>query len=213
MSRRDVHARRSASDYAYALINLLPQGLAWPRNSDAVMVKLVNGLAAIFGYVDGRAADLLEIETDPRKTNEMIGDWETAFGLPDECLFNPPSTLPDRRTALVDKMTMLGRQDRAFFIALAAKQGLNIKIREYSPYQCGISRVGPYTAQYGDDPYNPRWGLGPAALRFHWTVTIDNVLTGVECILRRYKPSHTEVVFTYSNIVDRAGSLYPWLMF
>ncbi len=209
--KRDAHMRRGVDDYATALSNLFPQGLAWPRHSDAVLTKLIKGLAGIFAYMDDRAADLLETESDPRKTTEMIDRWEEAFGLPDECLFYPPTTLADRRVALVDKIIMLGRQDRAFFIALAAKHGLTIKIREYSPYMCGISRVGPYTAQYGDDPYQPRWGLGSPLLRFHWQVNIDNVLTGVECVLRRYKPAHTEVVFIYTNVLDRKGSTYPWL--
>lgn len=56
-----------------------------------------------------------------------------------------------------------------------------------------------------------RWQLGPRELRYYWLVDLNHVLTGIECIFRRYKPAHTDVVFTYRSKLDRAISLYPWL--
>src|SRR4051812_31872200 len=111
----DRHIRRLGSDYTQAFSNLLPQGLAWPRHASSVLMKVVSGLASIFGFVDARAADLLEIETDPRFTGELLEDWERAFGLPDKCLSEPVS-IADRRIALVLRMTLLGAQSREFFI-------------------------------------------------------------------------------------------------
>lgn len=67
------------------MLNLLPRGQAWPREIDSTLVLTVNGLANYWGYVDGRAADLLETESDPRTTVELLPDWERNWGLPDPC--------------------------------------------------------------------------------------------------------------------------------
>jgi uncharacterized protein YmfQ (DUF2313 family) len=118
----DRHVRRSGSDYAFSYNTLLPQGIAWPRWS-SVLQTAINGITEIYGFIDGRAADLLEIETDPRVAHEMLPDWETAFGLPDTCIPIPPEDEPSRRVNLVEKMTLLGAQSREFFIARGVKVG------------------------------------------------------------------------------------------
>src|SRR6267154_3867572 len=106
----DKHVRRSGSDYAAAFLALLPQGLAWPISPTSVLSKVRNGLTQIWGYVDGRAADLLEIETDPRLTIELLEEWERAFGLPDHCFPLAPTDPATRRFNLVSRMTLLGDQ-------------------------------------------------------------------------------------------------------
>ena len=72
----DRHIRRGQDEYWWALSALLPQGIAWPRWPDSVLQMAVRGLAGIMGWVDGRAADLLERESDPRQTVEMLDSWE-----------------------------------------------------------------------------------------------------------------------------------------
>ena len=209
MTTLDKHVRRSGTDYTSSFLNLLPQGLAWPRQVTSLLVKLITGLSQIFGYADGRAADLLEIESDPRKTDELLLDWERNFGLPDTCSPQPITDVPLRRTVLVTKMTMKGAQSRAFFLAQALALDEVATIREYSPYQCGISRVGD--TRYLDDGVHFRWGLGPSELRFHWVTGITHVLSGVECVFNRFRPMHTELTFTYSSVLDRSMSTYYFL--
>jgi hypothetical protein len=48
-------------------------------------------------------------------------------------------------------------------------------------------------------------------MRFYWTVELERVDSGVECVLTRYKPAHTDVVFTYKSKLDRSIGLYSWL--
>jgi len=216
MPSPDVHVRRTGDDYATQFLASLPEGDAWPKDDESDLSITVGGLCQIWGTVDGSAADLLEIETDPTKANVMLPDWERNFGLPDPCLPNPPSDLPTRRVKLVQRITLKGAQDRAFLIALAAQQGLTVTIREYSPYQCGISGCGDTTkTPTTDDPgyLFPRWGLGGLDLRYYFTVTIPHVLTGSECIIRRNKPAHSVAVFAYTSNTDRQISCYPWLGF
>src|SRR5215831_15862696 len=112
----DRHIRRSGSDYAQAFLSLLPKGQSWPRQKPfSILARACEGLADYWGYVDGRAADLLERESDPRLTLELLSDWERNWGLPDPCFPGGGTTLEQRRRTLLLKMTLLGGQSRAFF--------------------------------------------------------------------------------------------------
>jgi uncharacterized protein YmfQ (DUF2313 family) len=186
-------------------------------------MSLIGGLAQIWGQpVDARAADLLERESDPRATIELLPDWERNWGLPDPCLRSPPTSLSGRRAALVAKMTLLGAQSRAFFYDVAQKFGHSIgTIREFSPYMAGVSRCGDTTGIFNpDEPTRYRWTLGPPEMRFYWTIHVNalsltyfhcnssqtgvdrlldfGVATDLECILNRLKPAQTQIVYDYS---------------
>jgi uncharacterized protein YmfQ (DUF2313 family) len=117
----DRHIRRPGSDYRDAFLQMLPQGQAWPKVTvSSVLFRTVDGLCNYWGYVDGRAGDLLEIESDPRTTSELLPDWERNWGLPDPCLpWPPPEDEETRRDWLLWKYTLLGGQSRAFFIDIA----------------------------------------------------------------------------------------------
>jgi len=219
----DKHIRRIGSDYTHAFMNMLPQGQAWPRAPDSTLAMTVDGLCQYWGYVDGRAADLLERESDPRKTVELLPDWERAWGLPDKC-FADPQTVPQRQIILVKWMTLLGAQSRDWFKEVASWLGYSITIDEYAPFMCGISRCGITL----DDSGQQRWRIGAPEQRFYWTVHVhDARLTwfrcgagqcgvdphlrigfydDLECLLRRWKPAMTDLVFDYSSLVT-GGSM------
>jgi uncharacterized protein YmfQ (DUF2313 family) len=220
----DVHVRRSGADYAQMFLALLPQGPAWPRDALSTLVEACYGLANYWGFVDSRAADLLEIESDPRLTVELLPDWERAWGLPDPCVTTPQGVVA-RRQALVLKMTMLGGQSRQFFIGVASSLGYTITITEYLPYICGISRVGDtrWAKDNPDDPTRYMWQLGPPEIRYYWTVHVNALSltyfrTGIsecgvdrllaigvpedlECVLGRWKPAHTVIVYDFSELM------------
>jgi len=206
----DTFIRRDGADYAEAFARLLPSGEAWSRDPDGCLMQLIRGQAEIWGtVVDPRAADLLEIETDPRFTLELLGDWERAYGLPDPCV-PVVQTLPERRQALAQKIAMQGGQSRAFFIGVAAALGYAITITEYVPFQFGLSSFGG-----GHGRFNP------PGIRYCWTVNVGNTrLTrfqfgassfgrdsfldirrseDLECIFKRLKPAHTKLFFNYQT--------------
>lgn len=213
----DRHVRRDGDDYAGALASLLPTGQAWPRSPESVLQRTIKGLARYWGYVDGRIADLLERETDPRKTFDMLPDWERNFGLPDAC-FVQARTIEERRNVLLLKMTILGGQSRAFFYYVARLLGYQIRIREHAPFMAGISRCGTTW----DDEQGPRWEIGPPEMRFYWSISVGNIRlswfrasvgqAGIDhhlsialvgelyCAFKKWKPAHTEIVFDYSGL-------------
>jgi uncharacterized protein YmfQ (DUF2313 family) len=241
----DRHVRRTGSDYTQAFLALLPQGPAWSRAIDTTLMAVSRGLNNYWGFVDGRAADLLETESDPRLTIELLPDWERAWGLPDPC-YQEPLTIDERHLALMMRMTMLGAQSREFFIGVAAMIGYTITITEYRTFVVGIDRCGdnrvygdgsnPMYNEWGNPILNPNgepvadgelsewpyYGLGPETNRFYWTVHVHKASlswfrvtsgqTGVdphlrigladdlECLLNRWKPAHTEIIFDYTNL-------------
>lgn len=218
MSETDRHVRRSGDDYADGFASLLPRGRAWPRDPEATLMKVVGGLAQIWGgEVDRRAADLIERETDPRFTRDMIEEWERAFGLPDLCM-SAPQTIDARIQALLTRMTMQGGQSREFFIGLAALYGYTIQIHEYAPFMAGISEAGDTRDEFGDY----RWEVGAPEMRFYWRIGVldarlswfrastgeagvdhhieFDIADDLDCILRRYKPAHTEIVWDFTGL-------------
>ena len=241
----DKHIRRLGQDYGTAFLTLLPQGQAWPKHPGTTLDLACRGLAEYWGFVDSRAGDLLERESDPRTTMELLPDWERNWGLPDPC-YTAPQTIGERQQALVMRMTMIGGASREFFIGVAAQIGYTITISEYRVFVCGIDRCGdnrqygtgvPMFNEWGQPILNtrgvpvsygelsawPNYGLGPPANRFYWTVHVSGEKlvwfrvgagggqTGVdpmlrigladdlECLLNRWKPAHTKIIFDYSE--------------
>jgi uncharacterized protein YmfQ (DUF2313 family) len=242
----DRHVLRTGDDYAEAMTDLLPDGDAWPKDDETPNASVVRGLCQIWGYVEQRAAALLRIESDPRVTLELLPDWERNFGLPDPC-YQEPFSIGDRQKALVQRMTIEGAQNRAFFIKTAADIGYTISIAEYRPFMCGIDRCGDNRVigdgtgldrfYYGGRALNPigkplalgeyseyPYVLGPAENRYYWKVFVGTtrltwfrvgggggqvgvdphlliaLATDLECLLNRWKPAHTHIIFDYSGL-------------
>lgn len=207
---------RDADAYGEAFSRLFPQGAAWPRSEESVFQRAIRGIAAIFGDIDARAGDFLNRESDPRKTVELLPEWERAFGLPDDCI-SEPVTIDDRRTALLNRMTLLGSPSRAFFISVAASIGYTITISECVPFQCGLHSCG-----YNDDA--SLYGIAPEEMRFVWFIHVSGarlswfraasgelgvdhhleigIASDLECVMRRISPAHTQLFFDYSGVVS-----------
>ena len=161
----DKHVRRNGEDYATAWQTLMPRGPAWPRSLTSVIRRLCDSLAWFWGFVDSRAADLLERESYPYSTIEILPEWERAFGLPDEC-FPDATTIAERQRMLVTKMTWMGGQSRQYFIDVLAWLGFRVVIHEWAPFMAGISRCGD-TRPAPEERY--RWYIGQPDMRFVWT--------------------------------------------
>lgn len=214
----DTFVRRTADDYAQAFFSLLPKGDVWHRDLRRLVMRICDALARFWAYVDARAADLLERESDASKTVELLREWETAFGLPDPC-FPEATTIGERQRMLITRITWMGGQSRQYFIDVLAWLGFRVVIKEWSPFMCGISRVGD-TRPAPDERF--RWYIGRPENRFVWTAQVGNMglawfrassgqagvdhhlefrtPLAVECLLMRWKPAHTWLVFDYSSL-------------
>jgi uncharacterized protein YmfQ (DUF2313 family) len=198
---------RSAVTYRDQLSALFPQGAAWARDIGSAFDRLLGGVAQEFARIDGRAATLIE-EVDPLTTLELLGEWERVAALPDSCA---PSTasIRDRQIAVARKISGLGGQTPAFFVALAASLGVEVRIEEFQPFtagmRCGLPcysadwrfafrvRVSSATETTGDLRFASfRAGVGRAGERLR-----TGGIASLECLIRRTKPAHSYVLFAY----------------
>jgi len=193
----------SANDYLQQAQALLPPGPAWPRDADALVTRLLLGLSSEFTRVHDRAGSLLE-EGDPRTTVELLLDWERVAGLPDGCVADADVELStaQRRAALRGRLAMLGSQAPAYFEALAANLGYGVTVVEYVPFDVGDTVDGPV---YGA-PWAHAWGVRATLnqpVDFTATSTVADALSAwsnqvLECVLNRFKPAHTVLIFSYT---------------
>jgi uncharacterized protein YmfQ (DUF2313 family) len=130
---------------------------------------------------------------------------------------------------LVLQMTLLGGQSRAFFQYISAWTGHTIEVKVFAPFLCGVSECGDTRYEYDQTGFY-RWYIGPPEMRFYWTAgsetaTLEWFRCGtpysqcgvhphlkmyepspMDCLLQRWRPAHTELVFDYSIMED----LGPW---
>lgn len=190
----------TAEDYLAQLQALLPQGPAWPRDAGATLTKLLQAMADELARVDSRAATLIG-ETDPRTTSELLADWERVAGLPDTCV-TAAQTTAQRRAALHARLTTLGGQKGAYFIALAASLGYTVTITEFHQHTVADDVEYPL---YGH-PWQFAWQVN-APQNTVGTLSVTDTVADplawwgnelLECVIRRLKPAHTHTLFAYS---------------
>lgn len=191
----------SAEAYAALLAQLLPRGDLWQPGTDPVMDNLLLWMGREFARVDQRILDLLR-EADPRQTVEMLTDWEAEAGLPDTCS-GPATTLVGRRAEVLQRLTMRGGASRDYFIALAASLGYpGATVTEFTPFTARSACTAGVTAP----AWWWTWRLNLAAeftiRRFTTRSAANEPLRAwgddaLECIVRRLKPAHTHVLFSY----------------
>ncbi len=127
---------------------------------------------------------------------------------------------------------------RPFFIAMDGCGDCRVYGELPPTTRCATSGARPIMDARGDTPVAdgelsewPNYGLGPLENRYYWTVHVDTAkLTGfasasgqsgvdphlrigiaddLECLLNRWKPAHTEIIFDYSGLQtggDMAGT-------
>lgn len=193
----------TVDDYTRQLQALLPSGIAWPRDADATLTKLLEGLAGELARADGRMLQLLE-EADPRTASELFGEWEHMAGLPDACAvaFGGEQTMAQRRGALVGKLTTLGGQSAAYYVGVALAMGYVITVQDFTEHTVEDSVEH---SLYGTD-WAFAWQVN-GSLNTVIDITVESTVEDpiaawgndlLECVIRRLAPAHTIVLFSYT---------------
>jgi uncharacterized protein YmfQ (DUF2313 family) len=180
----------SGRDYRHQLQWLLPHGIAWPREPDAVLTQLLEALAAELARVDDYIVAQI-VQMLPDTTTDLLPEWEAITGLPGKCTDEVRSTLAARRIDVMSKLAASGGASRDYFISIAATYGVNISISEYRPFRVGINAPG-------DALTNNFWP-------HTWCVRVpglsanDSSRVVIECLFSSIKPAHTIVIFDYGK--------------
>ena len=192
-----------ATDYLHQLQALLPPGPAWPTDEASTVTHLLAAFSQELGRVDTRAMQLIE-ESDPRTTIELFSDWERVAGLPDACAvaFGGDQTLPQRRAALIGRLTTLGGQSAGYFISVAAAMGYTITVTEFAEHSVEDDVDALITSR----DWCFAWQVN-TSLNTVTELTVDGAADEplaawgnslLECVIKRLAPAHTAVLFSYT---------------
>jgi uncharacterized protein YmfQ (DUF2313 family) len=185
-----------------SLIRKVAPGWGLGKRS-GVLDAILNAIATALSDVEQGAEELMR-ETDPRSASALLTDFERCLG-PDPCGRDRGNLKVDQRRRLAhQRWTARGGQSIPYFIDLAARLGVAITVEEYWPSKAGGLRAGQR--------------LRPEGSQFVWKVNIPGLVSvvnfkagasraghslgsfavsSIECEIRRLKPAHTTVVFSY----------------
>lgn len=202
-----IPARNPASDYADVLRKLLPRGRVWTREDAGTQAAVLDALAVTAEGIDSSALTLIAAAF-PATADQLLPEWDATLGLPDAC-FGPFTDDEQNRQQVVAKLIGAGGQSIAYFVSLAQSLGCEITITEFAvhtvtsavttpiagtawPFTWQVSIAGTHDARWYtvDDPVETALSL--------LTGTPDTTEKIVECLLRRYAPAQTIVVFEYT---------------
>lgn len=193
----------TAEDYRLQLEATVPPGPAWWPEMAPLSAPLLGVEGAELAACHARA-DALMLETDPRRTYELLARWEGVLGLPDECTL-PGSTIAERRGAVLAKFLARGSLTPAYFIALAESLGYpGATITEFRPMTC----ESECDAGLDPDPWWSAWILNlPGGERRRYMdaeSSCDEAIstwgdTLVECVISKQRPAHTILHFAYGD--------------
>lgn len=191
----------SPDDYRRQLSDLAPPGQALHAATDSKWQQLLHALAGLFGEVDARAEALMT-ELDPREARDLLSDWERVTGLPDTCVPGA-QTEAERRDGVMRVLTSTGGQSREYYIEMAAELGYEITITEHHPHS--VDDTVDYPVNGG--AWQFAWTVRAAGETVRYLTTTSDVSEALatwgndrlECVIERYKPAHTYVIFAYGS--------------
>lgn len=189
--------------YRDQLLALAPLGPAWPRDEGHWLWAYCHAVAVRLAAYHQRVLDL-QREADPRRTLEMLADWERAYGLPDSC-GSRAQGVDERRGDLVARLLSRLGQRIASYQQLARALGAG---------EIKLSRLPPLVSGFQSGQ-----SCAPAAARFAFVVSLPQVVpqrlragsgqagqpiaqvnSGVlECRIRRFAHVESVVFFRYGE--------------
>ena len=198
------------AEYERLLKQLLPPGPAWPRGDAASLLAMMIEVWAVeLSRVDSRARSLVK-ESDPRFAVETFDEWLEDWGLPDACtLAWADVNTSILRTLLLWKIQTIGRQDRQYFVDLAAMFGYQIVIDEFRQHTVMSSSMDALCSE----PWPYTWRVNVlesaagAVMTYHKVSgPVSEALAWwgdrlIECLIKKYAPAHTNVYFGYYDTV------------
>lgn len=192
---------RTAPSIAASLRGKLPPGWALAGRG-GLRDALLEAIAEPVSAAEADAAVMMD-EVDPRAAVRLLPDFERVLG-PDPCGRDlADRTVEQRQQMAHQRWTARGGQSIPYFIATATRLGVAIEIEEYWPSVAGGLQAGEPLIAQGEQF---TWTVKLALIGEWWFRAGQNVagdplggltLSDIECELRRLKPAHTQIVFSY----------------
>jgi len=208
--------------YTELFRRLLPKGRLW---NDIGCDPLWDGLVGEYSRVEERSNDLLLAEMDPCTADELLTDWETMVGIPDECTPDD-QTIEERRTAVKERLARVGSLSKTFYEQIGDLLGFDIIVDSCHDFLAGYSTVGE--ALCNSDRIRDVFTVGDHTVgqqlavfgwRYYFSVTVpiaessffrvgENVVgdalrefgnKNVQCSIEKLKPAHSGVFFQFTE--------------
>ncbi len=118
----------TAIDQTNSLAHFLPLGKSYDSKNETVAVlrKFLEGLSGELKRVHDGMNDLSE-DYDINSSTELITNWESAVGIPDDC-FPGTGTIEERRTHVLIKLAKMNVQTAEEFIAVIELLGFTVSL-------------------------------------------------------------------------------------
>ncbi|MCA6484092.1 MAG: DUF2313 domain-containing protein [Chitinophagaceae bacterium] len=165
---------KTAEDQQKLLASFLPNGRAFLAKAlpQTKLFNLLYGLAVECARVEGLLNDI-EINHDINQTVLLIEEWESALGIPDDCI-PVASTIEQRRANVIMKLGAMGLQTEQDWLDFITSLGYSAVIRTGRCYG-----IFPYTCTF------PLYFFKqPSDARFDWEIQITG--TDTPCIFPFY---------------------------
>ncbi len=182
--------RFSITEYTNFLSAFLPQGRLWvAKNVEETKLRsLLIGFAGESKRVCDLFATYLE-QLDPNTTDDFVEEWESALGIPDNCI-PIADTIEERRDNIILKLTSLTLQTEQDLIDLAAKLGFTITITHIN------GSFPPHTV-----PHPVVVGLGGMTTVINGNFSDNPELAEIfQCLVRELIPVTDNIAFTTDPI-------------
>src|SRR5574343_440466 len=124
----------SLEDHTNSLVAYLPGGDLFSAKNEqsSVLRRLFAGLAVQIKLADDTMNEIT-YHHDINCTVDLINEWESALGIPDEC-FPGTGTIEERRQQVLIKLSSLGVSTAKGFIDLGALFGFQVMIPSGGTY-------------------------------------------------------------------------------
>ncbi|AYM13056.1 DUF2313 domain-containing protein [Agrobacterium tumefaciens] len=157
----------SNDDLIGGAVSLWPPGAAFgtpdgqAMSLSSLLASFTRVLISPWEWLYARAYKLIT-ESTVFGVDEMLGDWEVEYGLPDACGAEDES-VAGRLRALEAKLMAVAIVTPSDFIRLAASFGFTITIEEPAIFECGFSECGGEHA------------VGDWRQEVYWLVTVTDL--------------------------------------
>ena len=182
----------------------LPSGPAWEAKArpESNFYKILKGMVQEFSRVEAQIQGVAD-EHDINQTVELLTEWETSVGIPDEC-FSIDISVAQRRDNVILKLGALnGVVSDQDFIDIAAVLGFVVTIVPGStialfpllfPLPLFLDANDARFTMRVEVDNAPPPGVFPLAFPIPFTGDNANIL---ECVFNLLKPSVTKIQFVY----------------
>lgn len=204
-------------EQSQSLANYLPNGRIFAaKNQEGTNLKnLIFGLGIELFRAENKQNEII-CEHFPADTELLLSEWESALGIPDNCI-PIAETSAERRENIITKLTALGVSTKEGFEALALELGFSVRVD--SGARWGIFPM-EFPVMLFNNPSDARFTmvvdfLVPLDLNvfdFTFPVVFGNVVNNVIiCLFERLRPANADLIFRF-NLPETGALGGTWVL-